>query len=61
MAFTDNEAIAAMHENTSNAFALVADYIEKWKLDYEETVKLLREISDEHDAQKMVVKLRDLL
>lgn len=61
MAFTDNEAVSAMHKNTSNAFLSMADYIEKWEMDYKEVVKLLREIADEQDAQSMVVKLRDLL
>jgi hypothetical protein len=48
-----------MYENTADGLRKIADYVEKHKLDYIETAILLREISDEQDAQSIVVKLRD--
>jgi hypothetical protein len=55
--FTSNETLALMYENTADALRRIADYIEKWKHDNEQTVDLLREIADEHEAQSMVVSL----
>ena len=59
--FTRNETVALMHENEANAFRMIADHIERFKIDHEESVRLLREIADEKEAQAMVVSLRDNL
>ena len=59
MDFSKNETIELAHEILSKQFSAVADYIERHKIGWKETVALLREISDEHEAQSMVVNLRD--
>jgi len=57
--FTQNEIAAMMHENTSIALRRIADFVEKFKMGWEESASLLREIADETEAQVVVVKLRD--
>lgn len=59
--FTKNDAISLMHQDRAASVRMIADYVEKWELNWEETVKLLREIGDESEAQSMVVELRDKL
>jgi hypothetical protein len=59
--FTRNEVVALMHDDTAAALKRIADFIEKYKMDWPESVQLLREISDEKDAQAIVVRLRDEL
>lgn len=48
-----------MNKDTSEAFRLVADYIEKHKINWQESSALLRHIADEKEAQSVVCQLRD--
>lgn len=59
--FTENEITALIHEQNAIALNHLADYIEKYQLNHEESAKLIRECSDELNAQAIVVKLRDNL
>lgn len=57
--FTINDTVALMHEDTALAFRRLADFIEKYEMDWQETVEFMREIADNKEAQAIVVKLRD--
>jgi hypothetical protein len=57
--FTENEALEMMHKGESISLRKIADYVEKHKLGYQDVVAFLREVADEHEAQVMVIKLRD--
>lgn len=59
--FTINEMAGLMHENTAQALRKIADHVEKWEHSTAEIISLLREISDETDAQSLVCRLRDEL
>jgi hypothetical protein len=59
--FTENEWIAGRHAFLSWALRKIADHCEKWEHDPDEIIEYMREIADEHEAQEMVVKLRDEL
>jgi hypothetical protein len=39
----------------------IAAFSEKWDYTPEQIIEYMREISDEHEAQELVVKLRDEL
>lgn len=57
--FTHNEAVALMHEDTAEAFRMMADFIEKWDMEKQEIIAYMIEIADAKDAQSIVTKLRD--
>lgn len=59
--FTRNEAVEMMHKNSSNSLKQIADFVEKHEYTGEQTVEYLRELSDELEAQALVVSLRDEL
>jgi hypothetical protein len=59
--YTRNEAVEMMHKNTSDALKSIADFIEKEEYTGEMTVNYLREISEELEAQALVVAMRDEL
>lgn len=59
--FTDNEAVEMMHKNNSDSFKKVADFCEKHEYTGEMIVEYLREISEEIEAQALVVSMRDEL
>lgn len=59
--FTENEWIAGRHEFLSWSLRKLVDHFEMCNFSAEEINKYLREISDEHEAQEMVVRLRDEL
>jgi len=61
MQISKNEAIALMHENTSESLRKIARHIEEFEMEREVIVRLLLEISDEQDAQSVVVRLRELI
>jgi hypothetical protein len=58
---SDNDIVALTHRNAAYGYRLIADYIEKHKLDYEDAAQLLRDMADEVAAQAVVVELRDML
>jgi len=57
--FTKNEALEMMYNNTSNSFRKVANWVKESDMNKSEIIDYLIEIADEHEAQSMVVKLRD--
>lgn len=57
--FTKTEALEMMYENTSNSFRKVAIWISESNMSKDEIVEYLTEIADQHEAQSIVVKLRD--
>lgn len=59
MEYTRNEILDLMYRSEAANLKTIADYIEKHRLDWEESAQLIREISDEQDAQSVVVRLRD--
>jgi len=59
--FTRNESVEMMNQNTANALKTIADLAEKQEMDADELIDYLREISDEMEAQALVVSMRDEL
>jgi hypothetical protein len=59
--FTRNESTEMMCKNTSSSLSRIADFVEKHEYTGEQVVEYLREISDELEAQALVVSLRDEL
>lgn len=59
--FTKNEWIAGRHEFLAESLRRIADFCEKWDYTPDQIYQFMREIADEHEAQGMVVKLRDKL
>jgi hypothetical protein len=59
--FTENEWIAGRHAFLSWSLRKIADHCKKCEYDPDQIISFLREISDEHEAQEIVVKLRDEL
>lgn len=57
--FTKTEALEMMYNNTSNSFRKVANWISESNMSKDEIVEYLIEIADQHEAQSIVVKLRD--
>ncbi len=60
-AWTKNEAIEMMHQNTANALTRIANAVERWEYNAEEIIEYLRELSEAMEAQALVVALRDEL
>ena len=58
-AYTRNETLALMHEDSAYSLKAIADHIEKWQMERDEIVRLIREIADAKDAQSVVCRLRD--
>jgi len=61
MSFTTNEAIIMMHKNKAIALRSMADHFEKYDYTMEEIVKYMRDLAGQHEAQIIVVELRDKL
>ncbi len=59
--FTSNESIEMMNSHTSNSLKKIADLAEKQKMEADELIDYLREISEEMAAQALVVSMRDEL
>lgn len=59
--YTRNESVEMMNQNTANALKTIADLAEKQDMDSDELIDYLREISDEMEAQALVVSMRDEL
>jgi hypothetical protein len=59
--FTGNQAVEMMHQNTSNALRDIANLLENHEYTGEMAVDYLRELSDELQAQALVVSMRDEL
>lgn len=57
--WTKNEAIEMMHSNTSNALKAIADAVKRWEYDADEIIDYLIELSEDMEAQALVVTLRD--
>ena len=58
---TNNEAISMMHKYTAKSLCDIADFLKKHKYTGDMAVEYLREISEELNAQSLVVSLRDEL
>jgi len=61
MSFTTNEAIVMMHKHEATNLRLMADHFEKWDYSMKQIVEYMREMADIHEAQIIVVELRDKL
>jgi hypothetical protein len=59
--YTRNESVEMMHQNTSQALKSISDMVEKWEYSKEEIIDYLRELSEEMEAQALVVSMRDEL
>lgn len=57
--FTDNEVSIMMHDNAAQSFRIIAEFTKKEKMSADRIINLLIEAADEHEAQSVVVKLRD--
>jgi len=57
--WTQNEAVEMMNQNTANALKQIASHVKKWKMKKKEIIEYLIEISDEMEAQALVVSMRD--
>jgi hypothetical protein len=58
---TDNDALIMMHKNAVQHLRLIADHAEKWEYTAKQLIEYMRELADEHEAQAVVVDLRDRL
>lgn len=58
---TDNDALMMMHKNAVQHLRLIADHAEKWEYTAKQLIEYMRELADEHEAQSIVVDLRDKL
>lgn len=59
--FTRNESVEMMNNNTADALKRIADLAEKQEMDADELIDYLRELSEELEAQALVVSMRDEL
>jgi len=59
--YTKNESVEMMNSHTSQSLRKIADLAEKQKMEVDELIDYLREISEEMAAQALVVSLRDEL
>jgi D-alanyl-D-alanine dipeptidase len=59
--YTRNESVEMMHQNTANALKSIADFLEKHEYTGEMAIEYLREVSEELEAQALVVSMRDEL
>jgi hypothetical protein len=59
--YTRNEAVEMMHQNTSDALKNIANFLEKYEYTGEMAIEYLRELSEEMEAQALVVSMRDEL
>lgn len=57
--FTENEALQMMYNNTSNSFRKVAKWVKESDMDRDEIIDFLIKIADEHQAQSVVITVRD--
>lgn len=59
--FSENEALAMMHQNTAQALEKIADHIEAFDLGTSRVVELLRDFKEEILAQAHVCQVRDMI
>jgi hypothetical protein len=59
--YTRNQAVEMMNKNTSNALKRIAEFVKKQEDDSEEIIDYLIEVSEEMEAQALVVSMRDEL
>lgn len=59
--YTRNQSVEMMHQNTANALNKIANLLEKHEFTGEMAIEYLREISEEMEAQALVVAMRDEL
>lgn len=59
--WTRNECVEMMNANTAQALKKIADFVKKYEYDAETIIEYLIEVSDEMEAQALVVSLRDEL
>lgn len=59
--FTGNEAVEMMHKNTSDSLKKIADLAEEQKMEADELIDYMREVSEDMAAQALVVSMRDEL
>lgn len=57
--FTKNEAAAMMHKNECISLRQMAKHVEECDYSAEMIIKFMRDMADEHEAQVIVVELRD--
>lgn len=58
-AFTKNEALEMMYNNTSNTCRKIAEWAKASLMSKEDLIDFLIQVADEHEAQSMVIRLRD--
>lgn len=56
---SDNDALLMMHKNAIQHLRLIAEHAEKWNYTAEQIIQYMRELADEHEAQAIVVDMRD--
>jgi hypothetical protein len=59
--FTRNESVEMMYTNTANALKDIANFFEKHEYTGEMAIEYLMEVSEELEAQALVVSMRDEL
>lgn len=59
--YTRNESVEMMHQNTSNALKSIVVFLEKHNYTIEMALEYLIELSEELEAQALVVSMRDEL